>query len=89
MHNGAIDRVKQSAIYVNIGKNGQAYPITASKVKMEEEKNSAKRYQRFVSGLIKGDKAVFQDWINWLKETFKLFFESSVFIQPRASKTKV
>jgi len=82
IHDGAIDRVKQNAIYVNIGKSGQAHPIAASRSRMKTEKDAAKRYHQFADSLLRGEKVIFQDWLSWLKETFKLFFESSIFVNP-------
>lgn len=88
IHDGSIDRIKQSAIYIKIGKDGQAFPVTASKVQLEEAKNAAKRYQGFVSDLIAEDKVLFQDWLTWLKDTFRLFFESSIYIAPGRNTSK-
>lgn len=74
IHDGALDKVKQHALYVNIGKNGQAFPASATKTEMETAKEAARRYHSFVSRLIEEDKIVFQDWLDWLKEAFKMFF---------------
>ncbi|MBU4319807.1 MAG: AbiV family abortive infection protein [Nitrospinae bacterium] len=74
---GKLDRKKQDALYVRIGKKGEVISEPGSIKKQDVDKaiDTAKRFYRFANNLIEKDfLSTHDEHIDWLKNTLKHIF---------------
>lgn len=76
--NGEVDRLKQSQLYVNIGKNGSAIPRTSvTQTQLDDEKDRAERLLTLVSRMIKEDDPLYLGYKE-VTEAFQVLFANMI-----------
>lgn len=77
---GKLDRIKQNALYVRIGRDGQVIS-TPDSIKTRdavEAIRTAYRFHRFVSGVVENKNHYSRDHLDWLKKMLKCLFTAPV-----------